>query len=54
MLMSYPKTIVVLPLLRLGWALALYVAHHDGKALVWPPPVFASAASVSHDVLLHP
>lgn len=20
-----------------GWALALYVAHHDGKVLVWPP-----------------
>lgn len=46
-LMSYPKYPVVLPLLCLGWAVALYVAHHDGKALAGPPPVFASAAFVS-------
>lgn len=56
--MSYPKSlVVVLPLICPSWALALYVAHHDGKALAGPPAVFASAVSVSqmcfcsHDTL---
>lgn len=35
-------------LFYLIWALALYVAHHDGKAKVWPLPVCAYAASVGH------
>lgn len=38
--MSYPQSPVVLPLICPSWALALYVAHHDGKVQVEgvPPP----------------
>lgn len=46
-MLSYLKSLVVLLLLCLSWALALYVAHHDGKALAGPPSLFASAFSVS-------
>lgn len=42
-MLSYQKSLVVLPLLCPSWALALYVAHHDGKALAGPPSLFASA-----------
>lgn len=44
MLMSYPQ-----PVLLFCWATALYVAHHDGKALVWPPcpPLLMLLLSVS-------
>lgn len=49
--MSYPESpVVVLPLICPSRALALYVAHHDGKALVGgcpPQAVSASAVSVS-------
>lgn len=46
-MLSYLKSLVVLLLLCLSWALALYVAHHDGKALARPPSLFAFAFSVS-------
>lgn len=45
-MLSYHKSPVLL-LLCLSWALALYVAHHDGKALAGPTSLFASAFSVS-------
>lgn len=37
-----------------GWALALYVAHHDGKALAGPPPCFCFCCFRQSDVLLQP
>lgn len=45
--MSYSKFLVVLPLICPSRALALYVAHHDGKAQIRAPTVSASAVSVS-------
>ena len=29
-------SVIVLPVFSLGQTVALYVAHNDGKALVWP------------------
>lgn len=51
-MLSYHKSLVVLLLLCLSWALALYVAHHDGKGLAGPPSLYASAFPVSQ--LLQP
>lgn len=49
--MSYPESpVVVLPLICPSRALALYVAHHDGKALVGvappKPPLLLPSLSV--------
>lgn len=46
--MSYSKfLVVVLPLICPSRVLAVYVAHHDGKAQIRAPAVSASAVSVS-------